>query len=101
MSATPGCSQGSRRRSPQGEGMPMSAAPGRPGGGLVVEAVARPYKVKQPDGGTVEMRVVTVLLVNRRPTLTNRAADLYCCVPGAAGTCVRRGAVAACRPLGG
>lgn len=56
--------------------VPDSAAPGRPGGGLVVEAVARPYKVKQPDGGTVEMRVVTVLLVNRRPTLPNRAADL-------------------------
>jgi hypothetical protein len=56
--------------------VPDSSAPGRPGGGLVIEAVARPYKVKQPDGSTLEMRVVTVLLVNRRPLLVNRAADL-------------------------
>jgi hypothetical protein len=47
-----------------------------PGGALVVEAVARPYEVKQPAGTTVEMRVVTVLLVNRRAHLANRAADL-------------------------
>ena len=63
-------------RSPAPVIVPDSAAPGRPGGALVVEAVARPYKVKQPDGSTVEMRVVTVLLVNRRAHLSNRAADL-------------------------
>ena len=63
-------------RSPAPVIVPDSAAPGRPGGALVVEAVARPYRVKQPDGGTVEMRVVTVLLVNRRAPLSNRAGDL-------------------------
>ena len=63
-------------RSPAPVTVPDSAAPGRPGGALVVEAVARPYRVKQPDGSMMDMRVVTVLLVNRRPRLGNRAADL-------------------------
>lgn len=56
--------------------VPGSAAPGHPGGALTVEAVARPYRVPQPDGSVVAMRVVTVLLVNRRASLANRAADL-------------------------
>lgn len=63
-------------RSPNPVVVPDSAAPGRPGGALTVEAVARPYSIPQPDGSVVALRVVTVLLVNRRPRLTNRAADL-------------------------
>ena len=56
--------------------IPESAAPGHPGGALQVEAVARPYCIRQPDGTDQHMRVVTVLLINRRAQLTNRASDL-------------------------
>ena len=56
--------------------IPGSAALGCPGGALQLEAVARRYDVSQPNGGTLPMRVVTILLVNRRPRLGNRSADL-------------------------
>ena len=56
--------------------VPDSAPPGRPGGALQVEAVARRYTVTQPDGSDLQLRVVTVLLVNRRKPLQNRASDL-------------------------
>ena len=45
-------------------------------GALQLECVARPYVIRQPDGGQQEMRVVTIMLINRRPQLTNRASDL-------------------------
>ena len=56
--------------------VPDSGAQARPGGALQVEAVARAYTIRQPDGSEQSMRVVTVLLVNRRPQLKNRASDL-------------------------
>jgi len=44
MSAAPGRSQASSHRSPQGEGTPMSAAPGRP---KLARTAARRAKVLQ------------------------------------------------------
>ncbi len=56
--------------------VPNSAALSRPGGALQLESVARFYTVQQPGGSERRMRLVTIMLVNRRPKLKNRAADL-------------------------
>lgn len=56
--------------------VPGSAALAVRGGALQIEVMARPYSLPQPDGGTQSLRVVTVMVVNRRPELSNRAADL-------------------------
>jgi len=56
--------------------VPDSAALGQAGGGLQLELLARPYDVPQPDGTTVPTRVVTIMVINRRPALQHRAADL-------------------------
>jgi hypothetical protein len=56
--------------------VPDSAAIGHRVGALQLELLARPYDIRQPDGSIAPTRVVTVMLVNRRSPLKNRAADL-------------------------
>lgn len=53
-----------------------SAGKQRPGGGLVVEAFARPYALKQPDGSNAEVVALTIMLVNRRDPTRRRFADV-------------------------
>jgi len=48
----------------------------RPGGGLVVEAFARPYSLIQPDGSKAEVVALTIMLVNRRDPTRRRFADV-------------------------
>jgi hypothetical protein len=64
----------------RGRGRPVtvrdSAALGHGGGGLQLELMARPYPVPQADGSVVDTRVVTVMVINRRVELHNRASDL-------------------------
>jgi hypothetical protein len=63
-----------------GRGAPMpapeSAGRQRPGGGLVVEAHARPYRLELPDGSSRNLRAVTVTVVNRRKSTQRRFADV-------------------------
>ena len=56
--------------------VPDSSATGHRGGALQLEVLARHYDIPQPDGTIAHTRVVTVMLVNRRHALRNRAADL-------------------------
>lgn len=65
---------------PHGRG-PQIAVPGsggaqRPRGGLTVEAHARPYGIRQPDGSVSQVRALTVMVVNRRSSVRRRFADL-------------------------
>jgi len=53
-----------------------SAGKQRPGGGLVVEAFARPYSLTQPDGSKADVVALTVMLVNRRDPTRRRFADV-------------------------
>lgn len=53
-----------------------SAGKQRPGGGLVVEAFARPYGLKQPDGSNADVVALTIMLVNRRDPTRRRFADV-------------------------
>ncbi|CVI54689.1 DISARM system helicase DrmA [Agrobacterium leguminum] len=53
-----------------------SAGKQRPGGGLVVEAFARPYSLTQPDGTNADVMALTVMLVNRRDPTRRRFADV-------------------------
>ncbi|WP_025660146.1 DISARM system helicase DrmA [Rhizobium sp. IBUN] len=53
-----------------------SAGKQRPGGGLVVEAFARPYSLTQPDGTKADVVALTVMLVNRRDPTRRRFADV-------------------------
>ncbi|MBB2780288.1 UNVERIFIED_ORG: hypothetical protein GGE55_001670 [Rhizobium esperanzae] len=53
-----------------------SAGKQRPGGGLVVEAFARPYALKQPDGSSAEVVALSIMLVNRRDPTRRRFADV-------------------------
>lgn len=53
-----------------------SAGKQRPGGGLVVEAFARPYSLKQPDGSNADVLALTIMLVNRRDPTRRRFADV-------------------------
>ncbi len=55
--------------------VPDSAAPLLPGGGLVLQAHARRYDMPVPGEADVKVRVLSVFLVNRRPTARRRAAD--------------------------
>lgn len=53
-----------------------SAGRQRPGGGLVVEAFARPYSLDKADGGRAEVVALTVMMVNRRDPARRRFADV-------------------------
>lgn len=53
-----------------------SAGKQRPGGGLVVEAFARPYSLTQPNGTKADVVALTVMLVNRRDPTRRRFADV-------------------------
>jgi hypothetical protein len=53
-----------------------SAGHQRPGGGLVVEAFARPYSLSQPDGSKADVVALTIMLVNRRDPARRRFADV-------------------------
>ncbi|MEA1842962.1 DISARM system helicase DrmA [Agrobacterium tumefaciens] len=53
-----------------------SAGKQRPGGGLVVEAFARPYSLTKPDGSKADVVALTVMLVNRRDPTRRRFADV-------------------------
>lgn len=53
-----------------------SAGYQRPGGGLVVEAFARPYSLTQPDGSKADVVALTIMLVNRRDPARRRFADV-------------------------
>jgi hypothetical protein len=64
---------------PDGRGRPVvvpeSAAPQRPGGGLILEAHARLFDYETPDGRE-RVRALTVFLVNRRATVHRTYADV-------------------------
>lgn len=53
-----------------------SAGHQRPGGGLVVEAFARPYSLPQPDATKADVVALTIMLVNRRDPARRRFADV-------------------------
>lgn len=53
-----------------------SAGKQRPGGGLVIEAFARPYSLPQPDGSKANVEALTVMVVNRRDPARRRFADV-------------------------
>ena len=55
--------------------VPESAAPQRPGGGLILEAHARLFDYDTPDGRE-QVRALTVFLVNRRATAHRFYADV-------------------------
>lgn len=65
---------------PNGRGnsilVPGSGGAQRPSGGLVIEAHARPYQIEQPDGSISLVRALTVMVVNRRPPVRRRFADV-------------------------
>lgn len=65
---------------PDGRGksilVPGSGGAQRPSGGLVIEAHARPYEIRQPDGSIARVRALTVMVVNRRPPVRRRFADV-------------------------
>lgn len=56
--------------------VPESAAPMMPGGGLVLQAHARSYELPEPGRPSRPVKVVSVFLVNKRPTPRKRVADL-------------------------
>ena len=62
----------------RGNGVPVPGSGGvqKPGGALVLEAHARPYAVVEPDGSTTQLRVLTVMVVNRRVAARRRFADV-------------------------
>ena len=61
---------------PDGRGgsilLPESAGRQMPGGALVLEAHARPYPIRQPDGTVARVRALTVMVVNRRTASRGR-----------------------------
>lgn len=65
---------------PHGRGpqvpVPGSGGAQRPLGGLTVEAHARPYSIRQPDGSVSQVKALTVLVVNRRSSVRRRFADV-------------------------
>ncbi|TWB25632.1 DISARM system helicase DrmA [Nitrospirillum bahiense] len=65
---------------PEGRGasipMPSTGGAQRPIGGLFLEAHARPYLIKQPDGSSTPVRALTVMVVNRRSSVRRRYADV-------------------------
>lgn len=56
--------------------VPDSAAPQRPGGGLMLVTHVRNYEIGLPDGGAERVRAVTVFLVNRRKPARRRYQDI-------------------------
>ena len=56
--------------------VPGSAGAQPRGGALAIETHARPYPVQQPDGTLRQLRVLTVMVVNRRGGQHRRFADL-------------------------
>lgn len=69
-----------RIRVPHGRGarvlLPGTGGAQRPAGGLAIEAHARPYAIQEPDGGVARVRALTVMVVNRRPPVRRRFADV-------------------------
>ena len=63
-----------------GRGSPVlisgSGGAQHPTGALVLEAHARPYSVAEPDGSVTNLRVLTVMVVNRRQAARRRFADV-------------------------
>lgn len=56
--------------------VPNSGGVQRPSGALELELHARPYDVTEPDGTKRSLRVVTVMLVNRRSSVRRRYQDV-------------------------
>jgi len=69
-----------RIRVPHGRGarvlLPATGGAQRPAGGLAIEAYARPYAIREPDGSVARVRALTVMVVNRRPPVRRRFADV-------------------------
>jgi hypothetical protein len=69
-----------RLRVPDGRGgrvhLPGTGGAQRPSGGMTIEAHARPYDIKQPDGSVAKVRALTVMVVNRRSPVRRRFADV-------------------------
>lgn len=65
---------------PDGRGarvlLPGTGGAQHPSGGLAIEAHARPYDIKEPDGTISHVRALTVMVVNRRPWVRRRFADV-------------------------
>jgi hypothetical protein len=56
--------------------LPGTGGAQRPAGALVMEAHARPYSIRQPDGSTKAVKVVTVMVVNKRAPVRRRFVDV-------------------------
>jgi hypothetical protein len=56
--------------------VPNSGGAQRPSGALELELHARPYDVTQPDGTKRSLRVLTVMVVNRRSSVRRRYQDV-------------------------
>ena len=69
-----------RIRVPDGRGarvlLPGTGGVQHPSGALTVEAHARPYDIKEPDGCVAKVRALTVMVVNRRPSVRRRFGDV-------------------------
>lgn len=70
-----------RLQVPDGRGdrilVPGTGGAQRPSGALTIEAHARPYEIKQPDGSAARVRALTVMVVNRRRSpVRRRFADV-------------------------
>ena len=78
--------------------VPESAAPQRPGGGLVLETHARLFTYATPDGSE-QVRALTVFLVNRRAPVHRFYADVAFVFPGAPRARLCRGVPTSARSL--
>ena len=56
--------------------VPGSGGAQNPAGALMLEAHARPYAVTEPGGAQTQLRVLTVMVVNRRLAARRRFADV-------------------------
>jgi hypothetical protein len=56
--------------------VPNSGGAQRPSGALQLELHARPYEVTEPDGTKRSLRVLTVMVVNRRRSVRRRYQDV-------------------------
>lgn len=56
--------------------IPDSGGAQRPSGALQIEAHARPYDVTEPDGTKRALRVLTLMVVNRRSSVRRRYQDV-------------------------
>jgi len=64
------------RRDPTRELVQESAAPMKPGGGLVLRAHARRYELDDPGEPRRHVKLLSIFLVNERPTAPTRVVDL-------------------------